>query len=236
MTADRNRNQFDAFATYDYVAELGFTKCVAIPLTAWVLAAGTPPIAATTNIVGVGAVATTLIGHIWDSGADGSDTLLLPWTLPSDFYRGGTQAGMKTALILRVKARKRDVDLTNTTATLALTLDAYWHNSNLSRSAFTETDGDTTVNHLTAVITTAALPAPVAAASEEAFRWYEFDIGAAMTDAQRAALTPGATMQLLLSPSTTVGGNDFIEAVGYEILYRGHLVPADKPYRARGFA
>src|SRR5437762_1193396 len=101
-------NEFDKWAQSQYRALGGYSKCREISLSAWLLAAGTPPIAGTTNIVGVGAVDTVLIGHIWDSGADASDVLCLPWTLPSDFFDGGDHIGEKCGLILRVKARKRD--------------------------------------------------------------------------------------------------------------------------------
>lgn len=217
-------NEYDKWAQNHYKVTGGFTGCVPIPYSAWVLGAGTPPVAAAGNIVGVGAIATNLVGHIWDSGADAADTLLLPWTLPSDFYRGSTKTGDQAGLVLRVKARKRDADGTNTTSALKLQVDAYWHNSNIT-DAGVESDGDTSLGHLSAVISSSALPAPVLAASEEGFRWYEFDICGGMSATQRAALTPRATMQLILGPSATVGGNDFVEAVGYEILYRRTLVP-----------
>jgi hypothetical protein len=217
-------NQFDEWARNHYIPTAGYPKCVPIPYSQWVLGAGTPPVAAAGNIVGVGAIATSLVGHIWDSGADAADTLLLPWTLPSDFYRGTQLSGHLAGLILRVKARKRDADGTNTTSGLKLQLDAYWHNSAIT-DAGVETDGDTSLGHLGTVISSSALPAPVLAGAEEGFRWYDFDICGAMTAAQRAALKPRATMQLILGPSTTVGGNDFIEAVGYEIIYRGELTP-----------
>ena len=237
------QNEFDKWAQNHYKALGGFSKSVPIPISAWLLAAGTPPVAATTNIVGVGAVNTVLIGHIWDSGADAGDVLCLPWTVPSDFYVGGTQGGVKPGLILRVKARKRDSDGTNTTAALALTLDGYWHNNTYAPATGVESDGDATVNatdnHFAAVISSTALPAPVIATAMGGFRWYEFDVAAAIAAAVAAApstnktLQPGATLNLLLSVSDTVGGNDFVEAIGYEILYRGHLTQRDAAQRTK---
>lgn len=226
---------FDTEMQVNYVPQGGYARVLNTPsLNLWInSSAGTlqqmPATGA--NVVGYGAISSTLVGLVWNATADANDQAILPLTIPADFFADTGRPGGKARLLVRVKARKRDTTGSATdNADLALTLNAHWHNSAFSADGLTESDGDTSVSTLAAVISnTLNASSGATDGAEEKFRWYDFDVTAAMTDAQRQALRPGASMKLTLAPQEAVGTALAIDVLGVQVLYRGTAtIPAPK--------
>lgn len=182
-----------------------------------------------------------LLALVWDATADQTKRYVWDWTLPQEYRRDGGQTGNRSAVIVRARARLLSTG-TDTNTNLELNLEASWLNANFSASTGEESDGDTAINNLG----TLATPVPVkgsrvvsgavvtvmqdkaAAGSEEAFRWFYFDVSAGMTSAQLQALLAGASVTFKLGPNEAVGTALNIEVTDIEMIFTRHLIPADK--------
>lgn len=228
-----NGSNFDKFASERYIDQHGFPKVLPLPLGAWTRGTGVPLAAAGANIVGVGAVATSLAGIIWDSAAATTEVIRCSIALPGDFraqYPFISQANVpsehpesrrRSKLILRAKARKRDADASDADD-INLRAQVYMqHPSYAAATDRDEEDGSALQSLATPVSN--LLDPTVAAATVAAFRYYEFDLTEAMTEAQRNALQPGSTFQMTLGLDAVPGTADFVEIVATELWYSGHL-------------
>lgn len=192
----------------------------------------------TTGTVGFKLITTTMLGLQWEATADQTDRWYYPWQVPFDYKRDGGETGKKSRIVLRVKARKVDAASGATDNTdLALTVQAFWHNSAFSSSDGSESAGDTAVNTLTTAVSN-TLNALASSGDEDAdpenFRWYNFDITGAMSAAQLAALTPGATMTFSLYPNEAPGTGIAVDVLAIEVVYTRHAMP-DAFRRATAF-
>lgn len=240
-------NEFDSWAMTHYKATKGYYGREPLPLMAglWddngtlkALAINGAGTVGFKYLAGGSGLTDDIVGLVWGATADSTDSWVYPWTLPHN-YRRDTGSGGRSAVILRVKCRKLDLGGATDNADLELNCMASWHNSTLSETAATESDGDTAFNVLAAVVkgTTLAgatiLPAMAVADSEAAFRWIEFDITGGMTATQLAALKPGATMTFKLFPHEAVGTSLNVEVSDIEVVYTRHLMPTNKFRRDR---
>jgi len=193
--------------------DIGYVEDVSVPLGAWTLGAGTTIAAAGAGIVGRAAAATSLGCIQWDDTADASDIVRLDWTLPGQF-KSAQRAGIRQSPMLKLLVKARVLDGTGSaTANANLALDAqlFFHNA-----------AETALQTLSAVVTNVVGAADYAAAAEEGFAWYEYDLYAGMSAAQKLLALPMTTMQILLNPNETVGTNLYIEVIGTVIRYRRH--------------
>jgi hypothetical protein len=189
-----------------------------------------------------------IMGLVWNASADQTDILVKDWALPTTWKKDGGAAGSRSKIILAAKVRKLDASgSASDNADLALLAQASWHNSNLSASENTESDGDSTINNLGTLATpvpvtfetlagAAVIPTDAVADSEAAFRWMFADITAGMTAAQLAALKPGATMTFKIYPNEAIGTNLALEVVEIAVICLEHLVPQNRfeKNRAKG--
>lgn len=165
------------------------------------------------------ASATNLFALVWGPSSAASDTAVWSGAVPVDFKPSVSATGDRSALILRVKARVIDAGSNPSNTDLAIRLTGHIHNSNFSATGV-ESNGDTSIVAFTAQ--DAVLAADVAAASEEASRWYSLNVCAGLTAAQLAALTPGATLVLRLGPNEAPGTGLSVEVQETVLIYRGH--------------
>lgn len=218
--------QFPGFETWlksAFQPQDGYFKDRMISLGEWFLNTGAT-LPASGN-VSRQASATNLFALVWGPSSAASDTAVWSGAVPFDFKPSVSTTGDRSAIILRVKARVVDSGANPANTDLAIRLTGHIHNSTFS-AAGVESDGDTSLVALTAQ--DATLTADVAATSEEASRWYSLSITSALTAAQLAALTPGATLVLRLGPNKAPGTGLSIEVQETVLIYRGH---ASTPFR-----
>lgn len=187
------------------------------------------------GIVGLGAVGATLtgIGWVFNATADATKKLVFKGKIPRDFRLNAERDGEKCSLIARAKVRK--VDLNSGAATenadLRLSCRILWHNDGIvtqPTGGASEGAGDAAFNEVTVSDTTLnLLPAKVLPAAEESTRWMEWDLGSAMTAAQRNGIKPGADYLIEFFPHEAIGTNLAVEMWAAEFLYRGHLIAQD---------
>lgn len=203
----------------------GFMHEFAIPRPAWTLAAGGPLVASTTNIVGFKASMTSMIGMVWDAGADTGDIVSYNGSLPGDFVQIGGDGRYPSAtdgpqFQLLVYARKLDTTGSAAdNADLRLTGDLYWLHSDPDEAVGAR-GGDQALNHLTTKAT-ALLDTLAADSVEQAYHWYVLDIGARL-EAETKVLKPYSAFRLDLAPDDTVGTALNIEVIGTILRYRRH--------------
>lgn len=239
-----DRNMFDAFAQFDYTPGMGYFGREPLPIMAGVwddngtlkaLAIGGAGTVGFKYLAGDTGLTDDIVGLVWGATADSADSWVYPWTVPQDYKRSSLTAGSKSAIIARARVRKLDLGGATDNSDLEFQCMASWHSPALS--AGVEADGDAAFNVLSAVVKgktyagATVVPAMAVAASEQAFRYMYWDIGAAMTDAQLAALKPGACMTIKLFPHEAVGTSQNLEVCDVEVLYTRHLVPEDKMLR-----
>jgi hypothetical protein len=186
------------------------------------------------GIVGLGAVGSTLtgVGWVFNATADATKKLVFKGKLPRDFRLNVERDGDKCSLIARAKVRKLDTTGSAVeNADLRLSCRILWHNDGIVTTptgGASEGDGDTAFNAVTVSDTTLnLLPAKTLGAAEEAPRWMEWDLGGAMTAAQRNGLKPGADYLIEFFPHEAVGTALAVEVWAAEFLYRGHLIAQD---------
>ncbi len=187
------------------------------------------------GLVGLGAVGATLtgIGWVFNATADQTKKLVFKGKLPRDFRLNTERDGERCSLIARAKVRK--VDLNGGAAVenpdLRLSCRILWHNDGIvttPQGGASEGAGDTAFNEVTVSDTTLnLLPAKVLPAAEESTRWMEWDLGSAMTAAQRNGIEPGSDYLIEFFPHEAIGTNLAIEMWAAEFLYRGHLLAQD---------
>jgi hypothetical protein len=186
------------------------------------------------GVVGLGAVGATLtgIGWVFNATADQTKKLIFKGKLPRDFRLNVERNGDRCALLARAKVRKVDTTGSATDNTdLRLSCRILWHNDGIvttAQGAATEGNGETAFNAVTVSSTTLnLLPAMVAVGAEESTRWMEWDLGSAMSAAQRNALKPGADYLIEFFPHEAIGTDLAVEMWAVEFLYRGHLIAQD---------
>ena len=229
-------NQFDPYATQHYTPDDGYFHSAALPLNSWIwndngtlkaqaIAAG--------GTVGFAYASTSLVCVKWGATADATQKLGRNVTVPQDYRRDVGRTGKKSQLIVRFKVRKLDAGGATDNTDLALLCQCAMHNPAIT-DAGVESDGDTSVGTLSTVATAATLagalvlPAMAVAASEEKFRVMQFNLSNAMSATQLAALVPGASLTLSIYPNEAVGTSLAVEVMDIELIYSGHLVPANK--------
>ncbi len=197
--------------------ERGVWKHIDLPLAAWTLGSGVVLAATTTGTVGNAAAVTTAPNNLaaitWEATATTSDICGTSIVLPPDFR---AQVSAKTPnLILYVRARLMDAG-SNANADLALTAQCFWHKT-----------ADTALSTLASAVSNTVGATDYAAAAEEGFTLYKFDLTAAMSAAQLAALGPLDTFQIRLAPNEAIGTGLTLEVIGTFLMYEGHAsVPA----------
>lgn len=199
----------------------GYQKARPISLAEWTLNTGA--VLAASGNVSRQASATNLYALVWGASAANTDTAVFSCCVPIDWKPSVSATGDRSALILRVKARVVDAASNPSNTDLALRLTGHIHNSTIT-PAGVESDGETSITAITEQLAT--LGADVAAATEEAFRWYSLNITAGLTAAQLAALTPGATLVLRLGVNEAPGTGLSVEACETMLVYRGHVTSA----------
>lgn len=220
---------FDSWAQDMYEAGAGFPKCLPIDLSSWCLTTGAPMPATGAGVVGYGAIASTLNGLIWDDTAAETDIIRWRGLVPADYHRSPEAFGEKNTIVLAVYARKLDTTGSATdNADLALVATPYWHSPSYT-AAGVAGSGDTAIKTVNTAISN-TLTVDAAAATEEAFRWYEFDLlknanftTAAIGSAARLALKPRSPLQILLNPQEAVGTDLAIEVLATELWYVANL-------------
>lgn len=192
----------------------GIRTFLPIPLGAWTLGAGTPPVAATTNIVGVGAIDTDFNGLIWDAGADGSDTVRVVLAMPQDLVPAENESDRD--MLLRVLARKHDTTgSASDNADLAFKLAVDWLTPGAAKESLsTDVAGTLGAKH----------------AGEEGFAWYDLDIGAAL-HTEGKSIYAGDVLQLTLGPNEAVGTALNIDVLATELMLRRDFAARDADYR-----
>lgn len=218
--------QFHGFETWlksAFQPQDGYQKFRPISLAEWTLNTGA--VLTASGNVSRQAVATDLYGLVWGASAANTDTAVFSCCVPMDYKPSVSQTGDRSALILRVKARVVDAASNPSNTDLALRLTGHIHNSAFSAEGV-ESNGDTSNTAISEQLAT--LGTDVAAATEEAFRWYNLNIAAGLTAAQLAALTPGATLVLRLGVNEAPGTGLSVEACETMLVYRGH---AASPFR-----
>lgn len=204
-----------------------------IPLGAWTLAAGTPFIATTTGIVGAGATNTNMLGLVWNATADTGDIASLNIPLPGNFRSvDGVNFIPRTAhwseFQLQVFARKLDITGSATeNATLALTGDMYWQNTDPNVAT---NPSDTSDNHLTTPAS--ALLSPKTFSQVSTYAWYTLDIGARI-QAESKILRKHAACQINLSVSAAVGTALAVEVRATRLRFRTHVALTNRSDRFR---
>ena len=183
--------------------------------------------------------ATATIRASWEATADNTDKLEFAWAVPSDYRQDAIRTGERSRIRFRVKARKRNTGGASDNADLALTAQAFWHNSAFDSNGV-ETAGDTALGTLATArsntLNLVGVGEPAALTGNvEVFRWYDFDLTAGMTDAQLGALKPGASMTIQLYPNEAVGTALAIDVAAIEVWYTGHLTNADRLQRDKAF-
>lgn len=193
--------------------------------------------ASTTGTVGFALLTTTQVGMRWEATADQTDRWQYPWQVPPTYRRDTGANTARSSLVVRVKARKVDISGSATDNTdLALTLQAYFHSGAMSNDGV-QTAGDTSVAPLGAAISN-TLNALAASddldADPENYRIYTFDVGAAMTDAQRAALKADASLTFSLAPNEAPGTGIAIDVLWADVIFTGHEQPANTYVKSQG--
>jgi len=241
-------NEFDMWVRAGYKAQGGFYGREALPMMACLwddVGTAIKALAKTTTdtlgfdyITGGSGKTDDMVGLVWHGGADNADVLVIPWMVPHDYVRDTGRTGNRSKIIVRAKVRKVIASGSPTdNDNLEFHAQASWHSSSINVDTGAESDGDTTIEVLDAVVKgktiagATVVPAMAAADSEAAFRWMQWDITAAMSAAQIAALKPGASMTFKLFPHEAVGTNLKLEVAALEVVYTRHLVPADKNRR-----
>lgn len=194
--------------------ERGLWKHMFIPLPAWTTTAGVPLAAIGAGAIGNAQAASNFACVKWGAAADASgEEIQCALVIPPDFR---AQVGTKTPnLILYVRARLTDA-AAGDTPSLKLTAQCVWHKT-----------ADTAVSTLSAVVGVTIGAANYAAAEEEGFLLWKFDLTGAMSAAQLALLGPLDSFQIILEPDQTVGANLSIEMINTFLMYEGHAsVPA----------
>ena len=236
------RNQFDAWARLQYRAEKGFLGSMPISVGHFHHDdAGTLKQLTTVadTKVGLAYAASNLLCLQWDDNAAATQKAIVDIAVPYDFRQDTGVTGERSALLLAARIRKLDgTGAAVENATLKLNVSASWHNPSIT-DAGVESDGDTSINTLSAAVpftdlaASTVLPTKAVAASEEKFRTFIADISSGMTTAQLQALRPGAAMTISLAPSGAPGTDLYIEVCGITLLYSRHLVPTASHLRAR---
>lgn len=158
------------------------------------------------------------------------------WQMQLPCYRRGSNLPEdKARLILAVRARVNDTTgSSDPNADLALKADLTWHRSTFTTSPSglerSEANGPGAPTSLTTP-PGETLDADTTDAFE-AFRWYYFDLTAAMTEAQREALNEHTDLTIRLYPSESVTDPASLPASvlrlqikAARLYYRGHLAP-----------
>lgn len=208
---------------------------VPIPLAAFTLGTGLHFAAAGSGIVGVGASMTSKLAIIWDDTADADDVAVLSWTTPANFRevsvrRKNPGSTTWSDLSLWLLTRKLDTSgAASNNADLTITAGMYWlYSDPLSTST---TPGDTALNNLT-TRASALLEADAAAATEEAFKWYELDLSARL-QAETKTLKANSALDIVIGPNEAVGTDLAIEVIGAKLRYREHCAFESRVARIR---
>jgi hypothetical protein len=192
--------------------DFGVTRDTPIALAQWSLGAGTIIPARADGAVGREAVATSLSGIIWDDTADQTDTIRLDYTLPGQFKSQAVNKNDTPVLKLLVKARVRDTTgSAGANTNLALNAQMFFHGV-----------GDTALSTLAAAVSVVVGAIDYADATEEGFAWYEYDLYAAMSAAQKLSLIPLETIQIILGPNEAVGTALYIDVIGTVLRMKEH--------------
>ena len=195
--------------------ERGVWKTMHLPLTAWSLNTGVVLAAVGAGTVGNANAATSLACIQWDDTADASDIIRTSIVIPPDFRAQISASTPK--LVLYVRARVLDGTGSATANTnLELRAQCFWHKT-----------ADTALSTLATPVGNVIGATDYAAASEEGFVLYKFDLTGAMTAAQLALLSALDTFQIQLYPHEAVGTDLYVEVIGTFLVYEGHAsIPA----------
>ncbi len=210
----------------------GAPKCRPIAPTEWLLNGA--PLASGSGAIQIGACATSLYGVVWQATATTTDILTAPLHLPFDFADCADSPSALNRLLFRAKMR---VVGTGGTANDDIKVQAQATAHSLKYSderLWTETDGEAALATLSTP-PTVSIGARVVDASEDKFRWLEWDLSAAMTKAQRVALRGGSCFQIGLSADQLVAANNTIQMVAAELWYPAHLTIPNRFARSRMF-
>lgn len=161
----------------------------------------------TTGDVKLAADGTTgLLQAHFEFDADTSDAMFYEWTIPPDFKADRLGRGGNALLELLVQCRKTDSGADE--------------NSDLKLTALLDkilpVDATAAVAQATAAEVT--LAAASASTAEQNLDWYNLELSANMTDAERRLLKPGARVRLKIVCHETAGATDqlvSIQALGF---------------------
>lgn len=215
------------------LADKGVRHSIVIPLTEFVTS-DTVPIASgtTADKVELGAVATNLVGIVWDATSTGetNDKLIWPGTLPGSLNVRRENGGIK--IVLKLIARVRDLS-TGTGAPTSLTMNA---------NAYWLAIGATALQTLAADVTAAigaASGVPFVDSAVNGFQVWTFDLGAAATAAQLTEFVAQLAgnsypipFQFSVALSAAPGTNLSVDLIGAVLEINEHeslRVLADRP-------
>lgn len=198
----------------------GYTEDIPLPLGSWTLEDGTTIPAVGAGIVGMaqidsggGGVSTVIQ---WDDTADNNDIIRNDWCLPGQFKHRGNlephEARYEPILKLMVLARLKDgTGAASPNADLALQCDPAWLHI-----------GDATISTLTTAVSNTVGATDYTDSQLNGFAWYTFDLVAAMSTAQKNAISPGDAFAFRLHPQEAIGTNLFLEVMAARVRIGRH--------------
>lgn len=197
---------------HESTPDIGYVEDDAVGLGEWRLGAGTTIPAIGAGALGVAVAATSLNCIAWAAAGTTTDTIRLDWTIPGQFKSAQVGQGETPVLKLLLKVRTRDTTGSATANTdLALTAQIFMHNA-----------AETSLQTLGTAVSNIVGALDYAAAEEEGFAWYTFDLYGAMSAAQKLLALPLGTLQIIVAPDQVVGTALQIELIGSVIRYRRH--------------
>lgn len=221
-------NNYGHMKRNEILPDIGWPRCLPIPLNAFTLTDGAALGAISSNALGLVVKNSQLVMR-FAAAATTTDIAKLSIPLPSDYAKYvNDNPGYRTRPVLAVRAKKTDVTGSATdNDNLALTMNVAWNNPVFTSSA--ESDGDTATNTMATAVSNELddiVAADGADANPENTRLYLFKFAGnttgGMTAAQIRALQPGASMTISLAPHETVGSNLAIDVYSVELWYPGN--------------
>lgn len=200
--------------------QAGYVESLPIPLSQWTLDSGAAlGTTASGNVYRAKVGPSSALAAIaWDATADNTDIIRLDWNAPDHFRGGGTvNTALHPTLVLEAATRLFHASSTDNTS-LRLQCQVQIHSP-----------GAASVETLASVLT-ADPPAAAPENSIDTFAWLKFNIGAALTDAQRKLLVRGAYVGIQLYPNGAIGTGTRLDVLKTRLWYSRHLVGQDKSY------
>lgn len=213
-------------------SSVGIIRSHPIPLGAFTLATGATIPVVGSGIVGHTTVANVFDGISWDDTADENDIISLSWTLPFEFRPSSVVEASGTTLDVNTRQKRcvlrlyLKLRLTDTTGSATANADL-----KVQVQPIMHVTGGTAPITLASVIEKTVGATDYEDGTEEGFAYYEFDITGNMTEAQRNALTPGATIRINIKPHEAIGTNLRLDLLGAVIVCNEHLTVYDTALR-----